>query len=56
MTENSGTRADLPEEGGVDEVRYATVKPVNLLDMRLGYTGEDPDKAQDERVGDGTQS
>lgn len=56
MTENRGTRDDLPPEGGVDEVRYTTVVPVNLLDLRLGYVGEDADLAQPERVGDGTQS
>lgn len=55
MTENNRTRDDLPPEGGVDEVRYLTTVPVNVLDFRMDYTGENGD-GQTERVGDGNIS
>ena len=55
MSENKGTRADLPPEGGVDEVRYVTTVPVNVEDLRMEYTGEGGD-GQTERVGDGNIS
>lgn len=54
MPENKGTRADLPPEGGLDEVTYGTSSPFDP-DLDLEYTGEGGD-GQEERVGDGTQS
>ena len=58
MTENKGTRADLPEGGGVDEVSYAaSASPATPIDPDedLDYTGEGGD-GQETRVGDGTIS
>lgn len=54
MPENKGTRADLPPEGGLNEVKYDTSSPFDP-DSDLEYTGEGGD-GQEERVGDGTQS
>lgn len=50
MADNRGTRADLPPEGGVDEIKYDTDgahekgTPVDFVpDDDLEYTGEGGD-------------
>jgi len=49
MTENKGTRADLPPEGGVDKIKYAEPEYHNPLDDDFENTGEGGD-GQTERV------
>lgn len=58
MTENKGTRADLPPGGGVDEIKYevdehgehVAAAPVDAVpDDDLEYTGENGD-GQEVRV------
>jgi hypothetical protein len=51
---NRGTRADLPPEGGLDEIKYEPKHRIELnpYDSDLEYTGENGD-GQTEPVPDG---
>lgn len=43
MTENMGTRDDLPPGGGVDELKIKPPVEINIADLDLDYTGEGGD-------------